>query len=81
MIDPRNPPEHIYRVPAYYRSRFGHMTPRVRIGATYAPAIRITPAVEIYRCAAPSTLVQVGLGLLAVTGFLAFIGLTHLVFG
>lgn len=80
-IDPRNPPEHIYRVPAYYRSRFGRMTPRVIIGATYRPAIRITPAVEIYRRAAPSALAQVGMGLLAVAGFLAFVGLTHLVFG
>lgn len=80
-IDPRNPPEHIYRVPAYYRSRFGRMEPRVRIGATYAPKIVITPAVERPTPAEPSVLRQVVLGAGMVLAFGALIGITHMIFG
>lgn len=76
-IDPRNPPEHIYRVPAYYRKH--PPVPRVRIGSTWNPKIEVTPAVHIPAPRGPKIRAQVYdvlalVGAVAMLGFFAFAG-------
>src|SRR5690625_4215513 len=80
-FDPRNPPEYIYRVPAYYRKH--RPVPRVRIGATYSPPVRVTPAISGPYDAGEMRgfWSQVAWGLALGVGFLSFVGVTHLLFG
>lgn len=59
-------PEHIYRVPAVLR-RQAHC--RVRIGSTYQPAIKVTPAVEIYKAPKQgATALKFVIGVVCVSG-------------
>lgn len=76
-IDPRNPPEHIYRVPAYYRKH--RLVPRVQIGSAWNPKIEITPAVYIPAPRGPKIRAQVRnalalVGAVAVLGLFVFVG-------
>lgn len=84
-----NYPDHLYNVPAYYRRHLGK-TPhselpantgcKIHIGATYQPAIRITPSVEIHVPREPSAAKQWLWGALLVLGFISFIFLSHIFF-
>lgn len=60
-------PEHIYRVPAYYRKHIP--VPKVKIGCMYQPPIRVTSAVEIHREEEPGVVKQVLAGVLLVVLF------------
>lgn len=92
-FDPRNPPEHIYRVPAYHRRHFGPSDfpeelpsvtgPKVRIGAAYQPAIRIAPAIHTPEShwESASFWEQATWFLALGAGFVAFVGLAYLLFG
>lgn len=85
-------PDHLSTVPAYYRRHFGpseypgdlpdNPGCKVRIGATYQPAMRITPSVhtsDIWEPASKFEEAIWGCGLAG--GFISFIFLSYFFFG
>lgn len=82
-IDPRNPPEYIYRVPACYRRPRRPVVPRVSPHAPPPPAVHTRPAVHTPEAQwEPATFwEQAALFIALGAGFLAFLGVTYLLFG
>jgi len=71
-FDPLNPPEHIYRVPAYYRSKIGRPTPKINIGSAYVPPPYVNRT-DYKSIDEPTFLGQALVASTLVIGFLLFI--------